>query len=85
LKTFQISKVLSHKNSRHPDVHKKEQLVLEGGNLQAIEKSDFFKKSDFFAFKMVWEFPSSCTSAGVQKSSGHREIRFFEKIGFFCL
>jgi hypothetical protein len=27
-------------------------LVLEGGNLQAIEKSDFFKKSDFFAFKL---------------------------------
>ncbi len=26
-------------------------LVLEGGNLQAIEKSDFLKKSDFFAFK----------------------------------
>jgi hypothetical protein len=23
-------------------------LVLEGGNLQAIEKSDFLKKSDFF-------------------------------------
>jgi hypothetical protein len=54
--------------------------VLKGGNLQAIEKSDFFKKSDFFAFKMVWEFPSSCTSAEGRKSSGHREIRFFQKI-----
>jgi hypothetical protein len=37
-------------------------LVPSGGNLQAIEKSDFFKKSDFFAFKMVWKFPPSCTS-----------------------
>jgi hypothetical protein len=34
-----------------------DELVLEGGNLQAIEKSDFFQKSDFFAFKMVWKFP----------------------------
>jgi hypothetical protein len=30
--------------------------MLEGGNIQAIEKSDFLKKSDFFAFKIVWEF-----------------------------
>ncbi len=29
---------------------------------------------------MVWEFPSSCTSAEGRKSSGHQEIRFFEKI-----
>jgi len=28
-------------------------LVQEGGNIQAIEKSDFFKKSDFFAFMMA--------------------------------
>jgi hypothetical protein len=36
--------------------------MLEGGNIQAIEKSDFLKKSDFFAFKMGWEFPPSCTN-----------------------
>jgi hypothetical protein len=30
-------------------------LVLEGGNLQAIKKSDFLKKSDFFAFKTAIE------------------------------
>ena len=36
-------------------------LVQESGSIQTIEKSDFFKKSDFLDFWVVWKLPLSCT------------------------
>jgi hypothetical protein len=43
--------------------------VLEGGNLQAIEKSDFLKKSPpWFLSQFIF---LNVYSAGGRKSSGH--------------
>ncbi|OAD21204.1 hypothetical protein THIOM_003034 [Candidatus Thiomargarita nelsonii] len=38
-------------------------LVHDRSSFNTIEKSDFLKKSDFFAFIMVWIFPPECTSS----------------------
>ena len=40
-------------------------LVQESRSIQTIEKSDFFKKSDFLDFWVVWKLPLSCTRSSV--------------------